>query len=162
GGGAPASWVGDDRLADAGRRVGGWVPDAAAGEDLVRADVQVVPRRVGVLGPLVTEVDPEVGLVRRLVLREACVSVDAEERAAARPRVGAKVRADPFEPRRKRVDEREGRLEQVLFVALLVGREPFPVVVRSQVGEEGKQLGAERRVSRRIWHRLTLETALLT
>src|SRR5262249_38605680 len=83
GGAAPATRVGDDRLADGGRRLGGGVPNAAAGEDLVRADVQVVAGRVDVLGPFVPEVDSEVCLVGRLVLREACVSVDAEEGASA-------------------------------------------------------------------------------
>jgi hypothetical protein len=132
GGSAPASGVSDDRLAYRGRRVGGGPPDAAAGEDVVRADVQVVAGRVGVPAPVMPEVDPEVGLVRRLVLREARVAVDAEQGAAARPGVGAEVGADLLEPRRERVDEGERRLEQLLLVAVLVGREPFPVVVRPQ------------------------------
>src|SRR5262249_61552020 len=78
GGAAPAFGVRDDRLADVGRRVGGRVPDTAAGEDLVGTDVQVVAGCVGVLYALVPEVDSEVRLVRRLVLRKARVPVDAE------------------------------------------------------------------------------------
>ena len=113
----------------AARGVG--VPDAAAGEHLARADVEVVAGRVGVLGPLVPEVDADVGLVRRLVLREAGVPMDPEERAPARPCVGAKVTADLLQLRRERLDERECRLEQVLLVSLPVGREPVAVVVLS-------------------------------
>src|SRR5262249_11097986 len=67
GGATPACGVGDDRLTDGCRCLGGGVPAAAAAEDLVRPDVQVVARRAGVLGPVVPEVDPEVGLVRGLV-----------------------------------------------------------------------------------------------
>src|SRR5262249_53894956 len=132
-------------------------PDAAAGKDLAGADVQVVAGRVGVLGPLVPKVDAEVGLVGRLVLRETCVPVDTEERAAARPRVGAEVGADLLEPRRDSVDEGESRIEQLLLVALLVRREPVPVVVRPQVGEKREQSGTERGPCCRLCHGLTLE-----
>src|SRR5262249_61885564 len=118
GGVLPASGVGDDRLADAGGRVGGGVPDAAAGEDLVRADVQVIAGRVGVLGPFVSEVDSEVCLVRALVLREACVSVDAEEGASARPRVGEEVGADLFESGGKALVEGGAGLGGCCFVSL--------------------------------------------
>src|SRR5262249_3004275 len=113
-GASPALRVCDDRLADACRGLGGRVPDAAAGTAPAGADVQVVAGAGGVLGPLVPKLDAEVGLVGRLVLRETCVPVDTEERAAARPRVGAEVGADLLEPRRESVDEGESRLEQLL------------------------------------------------
>src|SRR5262249_22107443 len=134
---------GDDRLADVCRRAGGRSPDAAAREDLARADVQVVAGCVGVLGPLVPEVDSEVRLVWRLVLREASVPVDTEEGAAARSRVGAEVGADFLEAWPEGLDEGERRLKQLLLVALLVGREPLTAVVCPQVGEERKEPGTE-------------------
>src|SRR5881396_2488033 len=70
----PALRVRDDRLTDTRRRLDVRAPDAAVGEHLRRTNVQVVARRVCVLGSLVPEVDAEVRLVRRLVLREACVA----------------------------------------------------------------------------------------
>ena len=97
------------------------MPNAAAGEDVVRADVQVVAGRVGVFGAFVPEVDSDVRLLRRFVLREASVAVDAEQRASARARIGAEVGADLLEPRREGVDERERWLEQLLLVAVSVG-----------------------------------------
>jgi hypothetical protein len=129
------------------------MPDAASGEDLARPDVQVVAGRVPVLGRLVPEVEPDVGLVRRLVLREASVAVDPEERAAARLRIGAEVRADLLEARREVGDEGERGLEYVLLVAELVRRKPPAIVVRPQVGEEREELRSERNLFRRLSHR---------
>src|SRR5262249_50548486 len=102
------------------------------------------------------KVDSEVCLVRRLVLREARVSVNAEERASARPRVGEEVRADLLESGREGFDEGERRLEQLFFVPLVVGREPLSVVVGTQVGQEREEPGAERGLFRRLCHRLSL------
>ena len=75
----PPLGVRDDCLANLRRSTGARVPDAASGKDLARADVEVVARSVGVFGQLVPEVDPEVRLVRRLVLGEARVAVDPEQ-----------------------------------------------------------------------------------
>src|SRR5262249_35049189 len=87
----------------------------------------------------------------------ARVPVDAEEGTTARPRVGAEVRTDLLQPGREGVDERQRRIEQLLFVAVLVGRKPLAVVVRAQIGEEREELGPERRLFRRHCHDLTLE-----
>src|SRR5215212_2373947 len=111
---------------------------------------------MGVLRTLVPEMEPDVRLVRRLVLREACVAVDAKERPAARARVRAEVGADLLEARRELADEGERRLEQVLLVSTLVGREPLAVVVRPQILEEREELGAERLLFRGLRHGLLL------
>ena len=132
------------------------MPDPAAGEDFARRQVQVEAGRVHVLGLLVLEPDARRGLVRRLVLREARVAVDAEQRAADAPGVGPQVRADLAQVRLEVLDEGERRLEHVGLVAVLVGVEPLAVVVLLQVGEEAEQLASERRLLRLDRHGLTL------
>ena len=124
-----------------GLRVG--VPDPAAGEHVARRQVQVEAGRVGLLGPLVAEVDARLRLVRRLVLGEARVAVDAEQRAALAPRVGHQVRADVGQSEPEVLDEGERGLEQVVLVAALVRVEPLAVVVGLQLAQEGEQLGPE-------------------
>jgi hypothetical protein len=69
----------------------------APANDRAGLEVEVEDRRVGVLAELVPEANPDDCLVRRLVLREADVTVDTEERAADGSRVGAEVGADLVE-----------------------------------------------------------------
>jgi len=119
------------------------VPDAGAGHDVAGLEVQVEARGVGVLGRLVAELDADPGLVGALVLREADVAMDAEQRPLAGPRVGVEVAADTAQPRRELGDELLRRVEQVLLVACPVGLEPVAVVVARQVAQKGKQSRTE-------------------
>src|SRR3954463_1037560 len=118
--------------------------DASAAEDLPRRQVQVQAGRLRRPGQLVAEEDAAVRLVRALVLREPGVAVDAEERAAARPRIGHQVRTDLDQPGREGLDEVERRLPDVGLVARPVGLEPVAVVVLAQLGEEREQRWRER------------------
>jgi hypothetical protein len=120
------------------------VPDVAARENLARPDVQVIAGRVRVLCPLVPEVDSDIGLVRRLVLREASVPVNAEERPAARSRIGAEMGADLLETRGEGIDEVERRIEQLFLVPVLVGSEPLRLLLARKSVRYEKSPGPTR------------------
>ena len=115
-----------DRVADAAEGGAVRVPDAAAGEAHAGLQVEVEAGRVRVLTRLVAEVGADVGLVGRLVLGEARVPVDAEERAAVGPGVGAEVRADLGQRRGEGLDEVEHGVPHLRPVARLVRLEPGP------------------------------------
>ena len=145
----PLIRVGCDRRADLAQRRRVRVPDTDAGERTAGLEVEVVARRVGVFREQVAEVDPGLRLVRRLVLREADVAVDAEERAAGGSRVGAKVGADLVEERGEVADELQRRFLDAFFVAALVGLKPLAVVVPAELAQELEQNLRERRVLNR-------------
>ncbi len=130
-------------IADLLQRGAVGMPDAGADEDLAGLEVEVEARGVGVLARLVAELDAGVGLVGALVLGEAHVAVDAEERAADRPRIGVEVGADLGQARPEIADELLRRMAQLLLVALLVGLEPLAVVVGLEVAQELEELRAE-------------------
>src|SRR5579862_360349 len=79
-------------------------------------------------------------LVRTLVLRKAHVSIDAEHRAAVRPRVGGEALRDFRELRRHGGNERAHRRLHAVAEALLVRFEPWPLVMRLQLAEEGEEI----------------------
>src|SRR5262245_20658995 len=85
--------------------------------------------------------------VRLLVLREASVAVDAEHRTAGRLRIGDQIRADFEQPRSKRDDEGEQRVAHVGDVAILVGVEPFLLVVDFQLPQEIEKPWGESKLS---------------
>jgi hypothetical protein len=101
--------------------------------------MDVEDRRVRVLRRLVAEVDADVRLVRSLVMREARVAVDPEQRPADGLRLGLEVRADLAQLGREVADELEGRLLRVLDVASLVRLEPLAVVVLAKLAQEREQ-----------------------
>src|SRR5204862_79426 len=86
----------------------------------LEGELEVEAGRVHILAAGVAEVKRGVRLVRALVLREAHVAVDAEERL----RVGDDVRRDGVEARRERLHEAQARRAQVLLVAGPVLLEP--------------------------------------
>src|SRR5437764_14685010 len=88
------------------------------------------------LRTLVEEVDADVDLVRRLVAGEARIAMDAEHRAAGRPRVGDETWRDPGQARREVADEAQRRVADVRFVALPVHGEPLPVVVLAELAQK--------------------------
>jgi hypothetical protein len=69
--------------------------------------------------------------------------VDPEERAAARPRVGHEVRADPLQQRPKVGDEPQERLPNGQLIPISIRLEPLPSVVLSQLPQEPEELRTE-------------------
>ena len=125
-------------------------PQPAPGIHLARLEVEVAAARVGARVDLPCpaagldprKARPEVGLVGRLVLAEAGVAVDPERRA---PGIGAEREAACLEALRQRAAERlQGLLQQALVVRL-ARREPGPVVVAREVGQELDPVGRESR-----------------
>src|SRR5262245_29821626 len=95
----PPAWISHDCVADRAEGVGARMPEARAPEDPPGLQVQVVAGRLEVPRGLETEVDPDVGLVRRLVAAEARVAIDPHQRAAVGARVHRDLTADPRKPR---------------------------------------------------------------
>ena len=125
-------------------------PHAAADVHLAGLEVEVAAVPVGgaigldqaavgrALEP--REARPEVRLVRRLVLREARVAVDPEDRALG---IGEERDVAGRQALRQRGDQRLDRfLEQPLVVGL-ARVEPVALVVRREVGQEVDGLGPE-------------------
>src|SRR4051794_4196458 len=79
---APAPRLGGDAGADGVQDVAVGVPEAARHEDAVRFQIEIEAGSVDVARLRVAELDADVRLVRRLVLGEPHVAVDAEQRAA--------------------------------------------------------------------------------
>ena len=86
-------------------------------------------RSVHVLGALVTKLHTGIGFVRALVVGEARVAVNSEERATNLARIGYEMVADLLEPRLEHLDEPEKRVAYFSLVAVLVFSEPLAVVV---------------------------------
>lgn len=106
----PARGRRHDAVADPRERVGLGPPHAARHEHAPRLEVEVETGAVDVLARvLVAEMAGGVRLVRALVLGEARVAVDAEQRPADRPRIGHHRAADLAEPRSEVVDEPQQR-----------------------------------------------------
>ena len=134
-----------DRLADPGEGRGLGVPDAETCEGALRLEVQIEDRGVDVPGVLVKETNPHVGLVGRLIFREADVSLDAEERPAHGSGDRHELLADLPEMGLEIGDELERRLLHGPLVSGLVGQEPVPIVVALQIPHVGEQLGGQAR-----------------
>ncbi len=98
--------------------------------------MQVEARTVDIFRRDVRKADPNVRLVRALVFRKPDVAVDPEQRPADRSRVSLEVRADLLQMRRDVGDELERGGLYVLFVAVLVGFEPFTPVVEVELPEK--------------------------
>ncbi len=117
-------------------------PHAAAGVHLAGLEMEVPAVRVGALVGRAAfdprEARSDVRLVRALVLAEAGVAVDPEDRAL---RVGLERDASGSEAIGERGDERFQRLLEEPLVVGLAWLEPGPVVVRREVGEELDRFG---------------------
>src|SRR5690606_10570077 len=83
------------------------------------------------------------GLVRGLVVGEARVAVDAEQRAAHFRRVGAEMRAHPGQRDLQVAEQALERLAHVGLVVRLVGLAPGALVVAGQGAEELQALVGE-------------------
>src|SRR5881397_2403579 len=81
-----------------------------------------------------------VRLVRRLVLREPDIAIDAEHRAL---RVAGDLRREPREPDIHLFDQRAHRIADVALVALTMRLEPGLVVVPGEAAQKGERGGGE-------------------
>src|SRR5262245_25405686 len=141
----PATRIPHDRLADRAEGVGARMPEARAHEDPPGLQVQVVAGGLEVPRGLETEVDPDVGLVGRLVAAEARVAIDPHQRAPVRSRVDRDVTAKPRERRRERADQRQHRIAHLGQIAVLVLVEPLAVVVTPELAEKREDVAGDGR-----------------
>jgi len=93
----------------------------------------------------VPELHCHIGLVGTLVLGEAYVSVDPEERAAKGPRVCHKVWANSSKLGPSVFDESEAGCEDILFITLLVLLKPYSVIVSRQAPQKLEEFRREVR-----------------
>src|SRR5262249_38634900 len=96
-------------------------------------------RRVPALAIAGPEPHVQVVLVRRLVLRETDVAVDAHDRSV-HARLDLDLRLDRAQPRRQRLRERHRRGQEGLLVVVAVSLEPRPVVVLADARQEPHRL----------------------
>src|SRR5690606_13388867 len=130
--------VGEDELADLALGIGLGMPQPGADDALSRLQVHVARGRGPFAAALMAQTRALRALVRRLVVGEACVAVDAEQRAPHRARVGAEVRADRGHRRLQVADQAQERLAYVRLVVGAVGLEPGLVVVSRQAAQEAQ------------------------
>ena len=108
----------------------------------------VIGRIVGlscyVLGRFMPELDSEMRLVWRLVLRESGVPVDAEQGSADGSVIGYEVGTDLMKIRLEVPDELKAGILDVLLVAILVIREPLSIVVLGEIVQVGEERGSKR------------------
>ena len=107
--------------------------------------MEVEAGSVCIFGAFMAEVETGVRLVRRLVLAEPRVPMDAEQRATDRSRIGDEVRADLSQVGSELVDEIERRILDHGVVFVFSSLEPIPIVVFGEGAKECEELGAERR-----------------
>src|SRR5207342_1498910 len=134
---------------DAPARRGFRMPNAGTDEAVAGLDVDVEGGRIDFAETLVIQARARVGLVGRLVVGEARVAMDAEQRAADRAGIGAVLRADRGEVRlqvRKQLEEGAAHLRVVVG---LVRLEPLAIVVAGQAAQELEALVGE------VAHRIT-------
>src|SRR5436309_223548 len=81
-----------------------------------------------------------VGLVRRLVLREPDVAIDAEHRALG---VARDLRREPRKPDVHFLDQRTHRIADVVLITLALRLEPRLVVVPGEAAQKGERGGSE-------------------
>ena len=105
------------------------MPNAGPGKHIARLQVQVEAGGVHIFGAFVPELGGRHDLVRALVLREANVPVNSEDRPTRRSRVSDEMRADLAQWLREVGDELHEGLANMRFVATLVCLEPTSVVV---------------------------------
>lgn len=134
--GFPFGGIVGDGVPDLGKHRGLGAPDSAAAEYLARLQVQVVSGSVNVLFPRGGETGSRMGLIGRLVLGEARVSVNAEHRPAGGAVVGDDLGADPAKGRPDVADEIQERVSDQLLVAFLIVLEPGAVVMGLEFLEE--------------------------
>ncbi len=96
-----------------------------------------------ILAHLVSKLDADIGLVRRLVLREARVAIRAHEGAAVGADVGDEVVRDRCQSRLEICDEFLCGRSDSADVAVLVRFEPWTVVVVLKFMKESEQRRSE-------------------
>ncbi len=139
----PAGGIVEHEIADAPLRFRFRVPDAGTQETAARLHVQVERGCRHGLAAFVEKTRAGPGLVGRLVVREARVAVDAEQRTAGAARVGAVVRADRQQVRLQVGDQALEGLLEVRLVVVAVIVEPLARVVARQRAQELEALVAE-------------------
>src|SRR5580698_211812 len=102
--------------------------------------MHIEARRMHVATARMAEIAARVLLVRALVLGEAHVAVDAEDRAAIRPGIADEVPGYLLEMRRNGAHEIAHRRLHRLAVSLLVVLEPGAVVVLLELAEEREEV----------------------
>jgi len=110
--------------------------------------MEIEARRVDVFAAM-REFHRDVRFIGTLVGREACVAIDAEQRASSRARIGYQVRGDIVEHGSEVSDESECRFMGVSLVFILVRLEPVAIVVAFKASEETEEVGSEVRRHRK-------------
>ena len=134
--GFPARRVVDDELADLALDRRRRMPDARTDEAAPGLQVHVEQRRLDLPPARMHQARALPGLVRRLVVREARVALDAVQRAADRPGIDAIVRADFRDDGHQVGQQALERGAHVRVVFGLVLQEPRAVVVTRQAAQE--------------------------
>src|SRR3546814_2042309 len=143
GGLCPGAGVLEEELPHAPLRRCFRMPQPCADEAVARLQVQVERRRRHLLAPLVEQARALPGLVRRLVVGEARVALDADQRAAHGLRFGTVVLAHG---KQVRLQVGKQRLEGAAHVRLVVGLvrlEPRALVVAGQSAQKTDALVGE-------------------
>ena len=94
------------------------------------------------------ELDADVGLVGRLVGREAEVAEDAHQRAADLRVASGDRRRDLLQHRAHGADQLEGGLAQLGLVAFAILLEPVASIVQLELGQKVEDSGLEARGGR--------------
>ena len=155
----PTGGIVDDVGPDTAQGFSLRVPDTTADETVARREVEIEQGRIkpsrrgtatrvrpgrGARGT-VKKRHPGVGLVRRLVLAEARIAMNTEQRAPHLLRAGHKRRTDGRQWPHHVGDETQAGFPHIPLVGLPVGLEPGLVVVTRQLPEESQRIGREVR-----------------
>ena len=120
------------------------MPEPSSAHAAAGLEMEVEPRSVDVLARgLVRKVRGGGGLVRAFVPRKARVPVNAEHRAADRPRIGVEIPADLAQTRAEVGNEPKHRLLHIRFVSVLVLLKPGSVVVGLELLQKLKESRTE-------------------
>jgi hypothetical protein len=122
------------------QRPGFRVPQTAAEKHLARREVHVEARCVHVLAQRMAEVTGGMLLVRTLVMGKTHVAVNAEHRAAVRPRIGGELFRNPPQLRRHCGDECAHRHLNRVAEAGFVCLEPDAFIVQFQFPKKRKKI----------------------
>ena len=153
-GGLPAARVVEDEVAHAALGFRFRMPQPGADEAFARLQVHVERGRGHFAATLMEQPRTLPGLVRRFIVGETRVTMDAEQRAADATGICAEMVAHLGQRRLKVAQQAQERLPHVVFVLLAVVVEPCLFVMQRQAAQEPEagigEIGAHRS-SCRCW-----------